>query len=146
VPIITVVVAPIIMVVVVVASILAADVMAVNPVAAVVGPMARDPNHFPVACPITGAMAVIWPVAYLNAEALSADSGCRKKNAGRNQGDDQEFVLNHILLIRLARAKRVLCGIKIVLSSWGQATARRQVEAHETEKPPRIGSWRRSVG
>ena len=129
---------PIIMVVVV-ASILAADVMAVNPMAAVVGPMARDPNHFPVACPITGAMAVIWPVAYLNAEALSADSGCRNKNAGRDQGDDQKFVFSHTLLIRLGRANRVLCGIRIVLSSWGQATARKQVEAHETEKPPRIG-------
>jgi hypothetical protein len=92
VPIITVVVTSIMTVVVpiiivVMTSILAAGVMAVNPLPAVVGPMARDPNHFPVACPITGAMAVIWPVAYLNAEALRR-KGSRENDArGRERGE-----------------------------------------------------------
>jgi type III secretory pathway component EscT len=52
-----------------------ADVMAVNPCLVVVGPMAADPNHFIFACPIASAMAVIRPVAYLNAKALRSRGG-----------------------------------------------------------------------
>lgn len=52
-----------------------ADVMAVNPCLAVVGPMAGDPNHFIFARPIVSAMAVIRPVAYLNAKALRSRGG-----------------------------------------------------------------------
>jgi len=62
---------------IVVATMLAADVMAVNPMPAVVGPMAWNPNHFPLACPIAGTMAVIGAIAYLNAETLGANSACR---------------------------------------------------------------------
>jgi hypothetical protein len=91
-------------------------------------------------------MAVIGPVAYFNAEALRANSGGRKKNAGPNQGDEKKFIFSHTLLIRLGRGKRVLCGIRIVLSSWGQTTARRQVEAHKTEKAATNRSWRLSIG
>lgn len=99
-------VAPIIMPVVmlvptVMAAMFSADVMPVNPM--MPRPVAGDPNHFPVARPIAGAMAVIGPVADLNAEALSANSGSRKKNAGPNQGDEQKFIFNHTLLIRLGR-------------------------------------------
>lgn len=62
-----------------------AEVMAVNPMTPF--PVAGDPNHFKVACPIAGAVPVVRPIAYLNAEALRANSGGRNKNAGRNQGD-----------------------------------------------------------
>jgi hypothetical protein len=47
-----------------------ADVVAVNPCLVVVGPMAGDPNHFIIATPVVWPVAVIRPVAYLNAKAL----------------------------------------------------------------------------
>jgi hypothetical protein len=68
------------------------DVGAVNPMTPLV--VAGDPNHFPVACPVTGAMGVVRPVANRDAEALSL-SGDRKKNAGPKQGDEQKFVFDH---------------------------------------------------
>jgi hypothetical protein len=48
-------------------------------------------------------MAVIGPVAYFDAEALRANSGGRKKNAGPNQGDEKKFIFSHTSLIRLGR-------------------------------------------
>jgi hypothetical protein len=48
-------------------------------------------------------MSVVCPVAYLNAEALRSNSGGRKKNAGRNQCDEQKFVFNHNPLNSCAR-------------------------------------------
>jgi hypothetical protein len=89
---------------IVMATMFPADVMAVDPLPAVVGPMARDPNHFPIACPIAGTMAVIGPIAYLNAKTLRANRACRNKNAGRNQGDEQKFVFNHTPFNRSAEA------------------------------------------
>ena len=64
------VIVPIMMALPIMPAVLATDVMTVDPVPAVIGPMARDPNHFPVARPIAGTMAVIGPIAYFNAEAL----------------------------------------------------------------------------
>ena len=127
----------VIRVVAVVAAMFAADVMAVNPSLVVVGPMAGDPNHFPVARPIASAMAVIGPVPDFNAEALCRNRG-RENDAGGRERSEQKFFRNHMCLIRRGAAKCVLCGITIVLSSWGQATAGRTLQAHKTEKPPRI--------
>ncbi|HTE93706.1 MAG TPA: hypothetical protein VK678_09380 [Bradyrhizobium sp.] len=119
-PIVTAVIASVVMPIhivmaihVVMATMLAADVVAVNPLSAVVGPVARDPNHFPVARPIAGTMAVIRPIAYLNAETLRTNRACRNKNAGRNQGDEQKFVFNHTWLIRAARACCVPRGTRM---------------------------------
>ena len=53
------------------------DVVAVNPLMVVVGPMTLHPNHFVIARPIARAVAVIRPVADLNAKALRS-RGSRK--------------------------------------------------------------------
>jgi len=73
---------------VVVAAVFAADVMTVDPVVAVIGPMARDPNHLPIARPVAGAMAVIGPVAYFDAEALCRN-GSRENDAGDRERGEQ---------------------------------------------------------
>jgi hypothetical protein len=71
----------------------ATNVMTVNPMTPF--PVAGDPNHFIVPIPITGAVAVVRPVAYLNAKALRWRNG-RKKNTGRNGRDEKKFFRNHI--------------------------------------------------
>ena len=47
-------------------TVFATFVVAVNPVMPVFTPMTRDPDHFPVACPISGAMSVIGTVPDLD--------------------------------------------------------------------------------
>jgi hypothetical protein len=79
----------------VVAPMFSADVMAMNPLTPVPGPVAGNPNHFIVAGPIAGTMAVVGPVADLDAEALRLDSGDRNKSTGRKHRGDQKFFLNH---------------------------------------------------
>jgi hypothetical protein len=41
-------------------------------------------------------MAVVWPVAYRDAEGLRLHGGGWKKSADRDQGRDQKFFRNHI--------------------------------------------------
>jgi hypothetical protein len=53
----------------------APDVMAVSPCPVVVGPMACDPDHFVVPTIVARAVAVIRPVANLNAKALRSRGG-----------------------------------------------------------------------
>jgi hypothetical protein len=77
-------------------AVFTANVMAMDPLMVVIGPMAPHPNHFVVARPIARAVAVVRPVADLNAKALRSRSG-RKKNTGRNCGDQQKFFRNHNL-------------------------------------------------
>ena len=50
-------------IVVMMVTMLAAAVMAVDPMMTVVRPMAWNPDHFVFPLPITRAMAVVWPVA-----------------------------------------------------------------------------------
>jgi len=64
-----------IMVAVPVTAMFSADVVAVNPLMVVVGPMAGDPNHFIFPTVVAWAMTVIRPVAYLNAKALRSRGG-----------------------------------------------------------------------
>jgi hypothetical protein len=66
-------------------AVLATDVMTVDPLLAVMGPMTRDPSHFPVARPIASAMAVIGPVAYFDAEALRRNRGRENDARGRER-------------------------------------------------------------
>ncbi len=66
-----------IFVMMVVVAMFAAGVMAVDPGAVMVGPMACDPDHFIVARPIAGAMGVVRPVADLYAKALGSRSSDR---------------------------------------------------------------------
>ena len=56
-------------------AMLPTDVVAMNPVMVVVGPMACDPDHFVVATVVARAVAVIRPVANLNAKALRSRGG-----------------------------------------------------------------------
>lgn len=51
-------------------------------------------------------MVVEWPVANLDFDALRSNRG-GKKDARRNNGNEQKFVLNHTPLIR-ARASRYM--------------------------------------
>lgn len=78
---------------IVVASVFTADVMAVDPMMARCH-VARDPNHFVVASPIARAMAVVWPVANLDLDAIRSNSGWNKNTRG-NKGDEQKFVFYH---------------------------------------------------
>jgi hypothetical protein len=96
----------------VVAAMFAADVMAVNPLLVVVGPMAGDPNHFPVARPVASAMAIIGTVPYFNAEALCRNRS-RENDAGGRNCPKQKFFRNHMCLIRNRGVNRVLCGTKM---------------------------------
>jgi hypothetical protein len=70
-----------------------ADVLAVDPMMPA-RHVARDPNHLIVAGPIAGAMVVVWLVPNLDCDA-SRSNGGGKKNARRNNGDEQKFVFNH---------------------------------------------------
>jgi hypothetical protein len=91
--IVMVIIVVIIMMPIVVPAMFAADIMAVNPVP--VGTVPWNPNHFPVACPIAGAMVVIRPIAYFDAKALRSNGG-RQKNTGRADSDEQKFFRNHV--------------------------------------------------
>ena len=57
----------------VVPAVFPADVLAVNPMIPLA--VARDPDHFIVVVPIARAMAVKWPVADLDCDALRSNSG-----------------------------------------------------------------------
>jgi hypothetical protein len=46
-------------------------------------------------------MPVVGPIAYRDADALGRNSSDRNKNAGPKQGDEQKFVFDHTLLIRI---------------------------------------------
>ena len=61
--------------VMVVPAMFSPDVMAMNPVMAVFGPMPLHPNHFIIARPIACAVTVIRPVANLDAKALRSRGG-----------------------------------------------------------------------
>jgi hypothetical protein len=50
-----------------------AAVMAVDPMMTVLGPMARYPDHFVIAFPVTRAMAVKWPVTEFDPKSLRLD-------------------------------------------------------------------------
>jgi len=63
------------LIMVMISAMFSADVLAVNPLMVVVGPMAGDPNHFIFATVVAWAVAVIRPVAYLNAKALRSRGG-----------------------------------------------------------------------
>jgi hypothetical protein len=56
-------------------AMLAADVVAVDPMMPGGRHVAGDPNHFGVACPVARAMAVEWPVTDFDLDALRANRG-----------------------------------------------------------------------
>ena len=79
-----------------VAAMLPTDIMAVDPMMTVVGPMARHPDHFPFAVPVTRPMAVIWPVTDFDAKSrLSLENGPESKTR-YDERNEQSCFLNHI--------------------------------------------------
>ena len=63
-------------------------VMAVDPMVAVVGPMAWDPDHFPFARPVTRTMAVVRPVTNFDAKPCRL-SGGPESEADRDRREQQ---------------------------------------------------------
>lgn len=63
-------------------------VMSVNPMVAVVGPMARHPDHFPFPAPVTWTMAVVWPVTDFDAYPCRLRGG-PESEADRDCGEQQ---------------------------------------------------------
>jgi hypothetical protein len=51
-------------------------------------------------------MSVIRSIAYRNADALRWNGG-RKENTGRNHANEQKFVFDHTLLIRVRTFRRM---------------------------------------
>lgn len=62
-------------VIVVMPMVFAFAIITVDPVMAVLGPMARNPDHFPIAIPIPRTMGVIGAIAYFNDDAVAANDG-----------------------------------------------------------------------
>jgi hypothetical protein len=77
------------------AAVLATAVMAVDPMMAVIRPMAGDPHHFIVASPIAGAMTVIWPVTKFDSDSLRLN-GAPESEAGSGNGCEQQCFLIHM--------------------------------------------------
>jgi hypothetical protein len=71
----------------IVPAVFAPNVMTVDPMLTVLGPVARDPNHFIVAFPVTWAMAVIRPVANFDPDFLRRKGGRENNARGRYRGE-----------------------------------------------------------
>jgi hypothetical protein len=78
----------------VVVAVLAADVMTMDPVVAALGPMTRGPSHFPIAFPVTGAVAVERLVTDFDPDFLRLDGSGENKAHGDDR-DEQECFLYH---------------------------------------------------
>jgi hypothetical protein len=83
-----------IVVMMMVMAVFAPSVMAVDPMMAMLRPMAGHPDHFPFAIPVTSAMAVVWPVADFDAKSLRLDG--RPESEARRDRNEQQYFLNHI--------------------------------------------------
>ena len=71
----------------IVPAVFATDVMTVDPMMMVLGPMARNPNHFIVAMPVTGAVTVIWPISEFDPDFLCWNRGRENDARGRYGGE-----------------------------------------------------------
>lgn len=91
---ILVVIVVVIIVMMMVVAMLAADVMTMDPMVAMLGPMARDPSHFPIVIPVGGTMIVIWPIPDFDVESLGPDRSWDNKAHGDDRHQQQCF-LNH---------------------------------------------------
>jgi hypothetical protein len=83
-----------IIVMIVVAAVLAADVMTMDPMVAVLGPMPSGPSHFPIVVPVTGAVAVIRPITDFDPDFLRLD-GSGENKAHCDDRYEQECFLYH---------------------------------------------------
>lgn len=74
--------------IVVMPAMFATIVMTVDPMVAVLGPMARHPDHFPFTVPVTRTMAVIWPVTDFDAKPCRLRGG--PESEARRDGREQQ--------------------------------------------------------
>src|SRR4051794_9753514 len=73
----------------------ATAIMSVDPMVAVLGPMARHPDHFVFTLPVTRAMAVVWLVTEFDVNSrLSLE--CGPESEARRDRREQQYFLNHI--------------------------------------------------
>jgi hypothetical protein len=77
-----------------VVAMLAPTVMAVDPMMAMLRPMAGHPDHLPFAIPVMRAVAVVWPVADFDAKSLRLNGG--PESEARRDSYEQQYFLNHI--------------------------------------------------
>jgi hypothetical protein len=79
----------IIVVAMVMRAVFATAIMAVDPMMTVLGPMARHPDHFIVALPVTRAMRVVWVVTDFDVKSrLSRE--CGPENEARRDRREQQ--------------------------------------------------------
>jgi len=83
------------MLVVMMVMVFTPSVVAVNPVMAVFTPMAGNPNHLPVAVPVTFAVGVIRAIANLDPN-LGGLHDRRQRQTRRDRGNKQKLFLCHI--------------------------------------------------
>ena len=74
--------------IVVMAAMFAPAIMAVDPMMAMLRPMAGHPDHFPVALIVTRAMAVIRPITDFDAYPCRLDGG--PQSDARNDNRDEQ--------------------------------------------------------
>jgi len=81
-------------IVVMMVAMFAAPIMAVDPMMAMLRPMAGHPDHFPVTLIVTRAMAVVWLVADFDVDSLRLDGG--PESEARRDRREEQYLLNHI--------------------------------------------------
>ena len=69
-------------------------VMTMDPMMAVLRPMAGHPNHFVFAVPVTRTVAVVRPVTDFDANPCRFNSG--PESEARRDRHEQQYFLNHI--------------------------------------------------
>ena len=75
-------------IIVMMVAVFAAAVMTVDPMMAVLRPMAGNPDHFVVAFPVTRTVTVVWPVTDFDANPRSLKCGSKSK-AHRDRREQQ---------------------------------------------------------
>ena len=70
----------------------APHVMTVDPMVSVLRPMARHPDHFVFAFPVTRTMTVVRPVTDFDAKSLRLRGGPESEARDHNRDEQQDFV------------------------------------------------------
>jgi hypothetical protein len=83
-------------VVMMVPAMFASPVMTMDPMVAMLGPMARDPDHFVFTLPVTWAMAVVWLVAEFDVNSRVCRERGPESEARHDKRNKHYCFLNHI--------------------------------------------------
>jgi hypothetical protein len=71
-----------------------AAIMAVDPMMAVLRPMARNPDHFVFTSPVARTVTVVWPITNFDSESLRLN-GAPESEAGSGNGCKQQSFIYH---------------------------------------------------